>query len=167
MNKKNLTRILAVFVVLVSACQTTEQKEAEKRRDDLVNNGGLELFTKPPSANETIIKAYKDGYQTQNSGDLNVYAWQPYRYYNNSSAHTNLHPANKFSPVHAAYILLAKAKKEFPDIDINELDVRSIKQIGDTFFNMFIADKPDKNGYYSFRALNLYEFEGVVVRVKN
>jgi len=171
MNKKKLPHIIAVFaiavfVVFVSACQTTEQKEAEKRRDDLINNGGLAMFTQMPSAGETVIKEYKESaYQTNRSGNLNVYQWQPYRYYDNSSAHTNLHPANMFSPEQAAYVLLAKARKEFPNIDINEMDVRSIVKT-DVRFWMSIANKPDKDGYYSFSATNYFYFDGVVVRVK-
>jgi len=171
MNKKKLPHIiavfaLAVFVVLVSACQTTEQKEALERRDYLVKNGGSKMFTQPPSESETVLKEYKEYYQTKNSGNMNFLAWQPYQYFNNSTTHTLLHPIDLFYPGIAAYVLLALAKKEFPDIDINELDVRLIKQIGNTSYMMTITDKPDKNGYYYYTATNYFKFDGVVVRVK-
>ncbi|GBU29015.1 hypothetical protein R84B8_02577 [Treponema sp. R8-4-B8] len=162
--------VVVIFIILLQSCVTTEEKKALERRDFLVNNGGLAMFTKPPLEGETVLKTYEDSYvrtktvtmsDTTNISKYNL--WVNYRLNYPSDLHENSFSAN---PV--AFIILAKAAKDFPDIDINEMDVRSVRNGSNSYrinISNLLNDKKKIVGYI-FYPETTYYFSGTVVRVK-
>lgn len=154
--------LAAVFAILLQACLTAEEKKADERVGYLVQNNGDEMFTKPPLEGETILATYSDNYIETNSGQIHEVIAAPYKNYH--PYQTPYHNNSTFSVYTAARYLLATAVKKYPDIDIDELDVRSIEPTGTRFtINISSADKRSK--LCNFFATTYHDFKGIVVRL--
>jgi len=177
MNKKRLIQIitvcvLTVFVVLAQGCATTQEKE-----EPHFNAYEMSMLTQPPAEGETVIGTYEGSYDITNSSSMtpevaatiisNVQGRVISIVYN--AGWTKVHPKKEFDTSKAAFILLskalAKAKNEFPDIDMNELGVRSIKETRSPTFDLSIDTNVNAVGNYYYTATNKYYFSGIVVRL--
>jgi len=171
MNKKRLPQIitvcaLAALVVLAQGCAYFAKVKAINQRVDELKQDpySMSMLTKPPAVNETVIGTYTSFYDESNSGTNLPASWAATYMRYNMVNWTIYHPANVFDPKRAIFNLLSYAKDNFPDIDLNELDVRSI-EYKSTSFSMSVENKPDKNKNYPYTATNTYYFKGVVVRL--
>jgi len=167
MKKKILRRVTALcafilFSALTQTCATVEEKEARLRIDDLVMNGGSAMFTKAPSASETVLGAYEGSYSEFNSGTLTKAQADAVRFY--TSTQTIYHPYPNFSANQAAYVILAKGRKDIFDLFMEDLDVRAIKHTG-TGFNLWIGTPDKKTERCNYTATTYYYFEGIVVKL--
>jgi len=166
MNKKKLPHIiavftLAVFVVLMSACIS---EEGSRRIDDLIGQNGVDSFFKPPADSEIVLGKYSDIYSDSKNGTIASYYADQIRY--RTEVQTQYYPENKISPKYAAIYLLEKARKEFPDIDVNELNVRSLMHEKTYYSPITLKENTLTKGFYDYEATCRFLFSGVVVRVK-
>jgi len=171
---------IIIFLIITLAfygCLTTEQKALNKQIYEQLNRTSINTLTGEPLEGETVLKQYMANYST---------------FYINSFANEydineiNMNKSNesrfaKFSVKEAAKILLTLAHNEFPDIPLEDLDVRSIKYnthtflttypgIGNPYFNIQITTPYTSPGKTtSTRNLSVsatFPFIGTVVRVK-
>jgi len=167
--------IAAIIGFSMTACLTEGEKAASARDDYLKNNSyEMSMLTKPPAADETVIGTYTGSYTDSKSGTM---GYGDGAYYKNKpymGLGTKFHPPINFVPQRAVFQLLAKAKKQFPDIDVNELSVRSVEMTSRMpYFSMSVNDKPisdpkhvpDSLNGYTYTAYSEYPFKGVVVRL--
>jgi len=170
--------IIALVTVIgfsMVACLTEGEKAASARDDILKNNAyEMSMLTKPPAADEVVIGTYTGSYTDSKSGRMGYAEGAYYKNKPYMGLGTKYHPPVNFVPQKAVFQLLAKAKKQFPDIDVNELSVRSIEMTSRMpSFSMSVSDEPvsdpkyvpDSLNGYSYTAYSEYPFKGVVVRL--
>jgi len=173
--------VIAIVVVIgfsMVSCATVAEKEASARMEYLKKDANeMSMLTKPPVAGETVIGTYSGRYSDTNNGMgstgmtpevaasiiSNVHGRFISIVYN--AGRTKVHPNVKFDPSRAAFNLLVWARDEFPNIDINELSVRSIEETRSPTFDLSIDTKVNSSDRYDYTATNTYYFKGVVVRL--
>jgi len=179
MNKKNLPRIITVvsFVVVVvlgQACSTLstalfgdpqheEIRELAKSRNPSLTDLGL--FGRPPSEGETVLNTFQDS--IEKSAMPTISAAEAQAYANNRVLPKYDRPS--FYPYELAASLMIKAKAQFPEIEIEDLDVRSLEQVGDVHIRTNLNPNPIPNLFggpaeYSFYAYETVTFKGAVVK---
>jgi len=151
--------LIAVTALVLTAC-AHEQKGLE-RLNYLVSNGGSARFTQPPSEGETVLETFNNSYLESSSGRFHKAVADITPKY----GVTAYHKVSAFSANRAAGVLLGQAVKKHPDIDVNELDVRSVVYTGNWYYGITISP-PDKNNMCNYTATTGLQFTGVVVRLK-
>jgi len=178
MNKKNLPHIITVvsfvvFIVLGLACASTpsvprEKQQAIKQLSESRSNFGL--FSKPPLEGETELGVFQDSLEKRVMPTISLEEAQAYT--NNRVLPDYKRPS--FSLHEFAALLMIKASAQFPDIEIENLDVRLLEQVGDVHIrtNMNPTPIPDPGillglppgpPKYSFYVYETVTFKGVVV----
>jgi len=71
-----------------------------------------------------------------------------------------------FYPHEAAAKLMIQASAQFPDIEVEDLDVRSLEQVGDVHARTSLGPQAPASlgGRFPFRVDETYTFRGVVVK---
>lgn len=154
--------VLAAFIVLTHGCATTEEKKAMSRIDILTKNGGSAMFAKPPLEGETVLGNFTSQYSDLNSGSLPKVIADIYRNFNGL---TPYHKQNPFSARTGAGFILAEIVKKNPDINVDNLDVRSLVHTGTTYSINVSTYVDTKTNTCSFMAWTTYRFSGVVVEL--
>jgi len=179
MNKKWLPHIIAVgaFVVLIVlglACASTpsvpkEQKQKIKQLAESRSSSGL--FTKPPLEGETVLDTFQDSLEKSVMPTISLEEAQAY----NNNRVLPKYDRPTFALHEFAALLMIKAKAQFPDIDVEDLDVRSLEQVGDVHIRtnmnpnpipdpgrlLGLPPGPPKFSFYAYETVN---FKGVVVK---
>jgi hypothetical protein len=170
--------IAAIIGFSMTACATEGEKAASARMVSLKNDANeMSMLTKPPAEGETVIATYSGRYSDSKNGQ-GIYGMTPEvvaRIISNvqgrfisqvyNAGKTEVHPNVKFDPSRAAFNLLVWAREEFPNIDINELSVRSIEETRSPTFELSIDTEVNASGKYNYTATNIYYLKGVVVRL--
>jgi len=118
----------------------------------LIKSHSQDVFVLPPLEGETVIASYQIPYSV--SYQLPSWAGGCYE------RQTEYHPLPILNLGGAAGELLKKAVNEFPGINIDDLDVRSVAQIGEPQFGC------DSQGSGPPWAVTTIPFQGIVVKVK-
>jgi len=181
MIKKMLPHIIAVgaFVVfivlgLASASTPSVPRDKQKKIEQLVESRkDLGLFTSPPLEGETVLGTYQDTLSKIGHASLNEQ--EAMAFVNNRVLPAYTRP--NFYLYEAAARLMIQASAQFPDIDIEDLDVRSLEKVGDVRVQadppILVPDAgkllglPPGPPKYSFTATEYFTFKGVVVRKEN
>jgi len=178
MNKKMLPHIIAVeafvvFIVLGLACASTPSvpRDKQKKIEQLVESRkDLGLFTSPPLEGETVLGTYQDTLSKIGVATLNEQ--EAMAFVNNRVLPAYTRP--DFYPHEAAARLMIKASAQFPDIDIEDLDVRSLVKVGDVRVQAAppipipdagkLLGLPPGPPKYSFTPTEYFTFKGVVIK---
>ena len=166
--------IFVVFIVLGLACASTPgvDRDTRNRINELARSrSDSEMFTKPPLEGEVVLDTFQDTLDKRTTTTISSEEAQAY---NNRRVLPNYNRP-EFYPYEAAARLLIRASQRFPDIDIEELDVRSLRQVGDIRIqtNMNPNPIPDPGVLlglppvppkYTFYADEYFTFEGLIVR---
>jgi len=176
MNKKMSPHIIAVgawviFIVLGLACASTPTVPKEKQEEikRLAESKDPGMFSQPPLAGETVLGTYQSSITITGNHTLSL---QEAQAYNSTKILPNRIKKSEFNPREAAALLMIRASGEFPDIDINDLEVRSMQRTSSLF-----NDKTSLNPYpipfsnpneYTLLTEEYFSFKGLVVqRAKN
>jgi hypothetical protein len=183
MNKERLPHIITavsfvVFIVLGLACATNPSvpRDKQKQIKELAKSRypsetNWDPIRRPPYKGETVLGTYEDSLSF--GAHRTISAAEEQAYINKTARIDYKRPS--FYPHEVVAALMIKACAEFPDIDIEDLDVRSYEQVGDihvsTFVNpapipQFIRTNPPEPPTYSFQATETLSFKGVVVNTR-
>ena len=151
---------LALAFVMLWGCAPSKQQQ----RTDLLMRTGT--YSNPPAEGDTVIATYDVScsavYEGNSASTVDMLF--------GCSAPT---PSATISPTCAVPILLQRAMDEFPDLDINALEVRSVKQTGVFSYRNGI-NKTSVHDYKTnkdvtiYRCANFasYPIQGIVVKTK-
>jgi hypothetical protein len=98
-------------------------KEATARKDST-------MFTKPPLAGEIVLSTYQEKIESKRTMDISqeeANAWQSTR---TTPKGFEEESQKQFTPRKIATHFFRKAVNQFPDIDIEDLDIRSLETVG-------------------------------------
>jgi hypothetical protein len=160
-----------VFIVLGIGSASTPSVDRDTRNqiNELARSRNQDMFMRPAVEGEIILGTYQDTMEKTGTATLSeqeAQAFQNQRVLPNYNRPT-------FERWETAARLMIKAHQEFPDIKIEELDVRSMAQVGDvrvqTLLNpvpipQLIRTNPPQPPRFSFQATEHFTFSGVVVR---
>jgi hypothetical protein len=179
MNKEWLPHTIAVgafvvFIVLGLASASTPSvprdqqqkiKELTKSRNPSESNMGL--FGEPPSEGETVLGTFQGSLVKASMPSIS--AEEAQAYVSNRVLPKYTRPS--FPPHEAAAALMIQASARFPEIEIENLCVRSIEQVGDIHVKTNLNPHPIPNLFggparYSFLVDETFTFKGVVVKTR-
>jgi len=144
------TVILTLAITLTINSCAPAKPDAQTRGATLAASKGADAFKQPPSEGEMVIGTYEATYYNQHSGLVsNKYESLEFSGY-------------AFDPGIAASFLILKAKEQFPELDIEELDVRSL-----TFLGASVTQGVNEkfSVVYQANAKEWYKFQGTVVKL--
>jgi len=148
--------VLAITLILQSCARHPDPVTA--RVVFLIKSRSQDVFVLPPLEGDTVIASYQIPYSQ--SYEFSSRSGASYDWCNNLNHQTEYHPLPILNLGGAARELLKKAVIEFPGINVDDLDVRSVAQIGEPQFSCA------RQGSGLPRAITTIPFQGVVVKAK-